>query len=192
MSTVAPTPQAQASRAKSVISEGGTFIRLYSDPPTLDPHLAGDTTSAGIIVEVFGGLATIDRDLKIAPDLAEDWEITDGGRTHTFHLRETATFHDGRKVTAQDVKWSIERAGDPATQAPTVDLFLGDIVGFKDKTKGIATDVSGVRVIDERTIQITADGPKAYFLAKLTYPTSFVLEKNNVTCLLYTSDAADE
>ena len=181
MTTVTPIPQVQASRAKSVISEGGTFIRLYSDPPTLDPHLAGDTTSAGIIVEVFGGLATIDRDLQIAPDLAEDWEITDGGRTHTFHLRETATFHDGRKVTAQDVKWSIERAGDPATQAPTVDLFLGDIVGFKDKTKGIATDVSGVRVIDERTIQITADGPKAYFLAKLTYPTSFVLDKNNVT-----------
>ncbi|PKB64133.1 MAG: hypothetical protein BZY80_03780 [SAR202 cluster bacterium Io17-Chloro-G2] len=176
VSTVVPTPGSQAAG-----TSGGTFIRLYGEPPTLDPHLAGDTTSAGIIVEVFGGLATIDKDLQIAPDLAEDWDISNGGRTYTFHLRENATFHDGRQVTAQDVKWSIERAGDPATQAPTVDLFLGDIVGFKDKAKSLASDVSGVRVIDDRTIEITADAPKAYFLAKLTYPTSFVLDKNNVT-----------
>jgi oligopeptide transport system substrate-binding protein len=181
VSTVVPTPEAQATGIDPAAIKGGTFIRLYSDPPTLDPHLAGDTTSAGIIVEVFGGLATIDKDLKIAPDLAEDWDVTNGGRTYTFHLRNNATFHDGRKVTAQDVKWSIERAGDPATQAPTVDLFLGDIVGFKDKANGIASDVSGVRVIDDQTIEITADAPKAYFLAKLTYPTSFVLDKNNVT-----------
>ena len=181
VSTVVPTPGAQAAAPDAAPITGGTFIRLYSDPPTLDPHLAGDTTSAGIIVEVFGGLATIDKDLQIAPDLAESWDISNGGRTYTFHLRENATFHDGRKVTAQDIKWSIERAGDPATQAPTVDLFLGDIVGFKDKLKGLASDVSGVRVIDDRTIEITADAPKAYFLAKLTYPTSFVLDKNNVT-----------
>lgn len=181
VSTVVPTPEAQAAAPDAAAITGGTFIRLYSDPPTLDPHLAGDTTSAGIIVEVFGGLATIDKDLKIAPDLAEDWDITNGGRTYTFHLRENATFHDGRQVTAQDVKWSMERAGDPATQAPTVDLFLGDIVGFKDKVKGLASDVRGVRVIDARTIEIEADAPKAYFLAKLTYPTSFVLDKNNVT-----------
>jgi oligopeptide transport system substrate-binding protein len=181
VSTLVPTPVVKEAAMDSAAIKGGTFIRLYSDPPTLDPHLAGDTTSAGIIVEVFGGLATIDKDLKIAPDLAEDWDITNGGRTYTFHLRENATFHDGRKVTAQDVKWSIERAGDPATQAPTVDLFLGDIVGFKDKANGLASDVSGVKVIDDRTIEITADAPKAYFLAKLTYPTSFVLDENNVT-----------
>lgn len=181
VSTVVPTPEAQATAPDAAPISGGTFTRLYSDPPTLDPHLAGDTTSAGIIVEVFGGLATIDKDLNIAPDLAEDWDVSNGGRTYTFRLRENATFHDGRQVTAEDVKWSIERAGDPATQAPTVDLFLGDIVGFKDKVNGIASDVSGVKIIDDRTIEITADAPKAYFLAKLTYPTSFVLDKNNVT-----------
>ena len=177
----APTPRSEAIPQASDVQQGGTFIRLWSDPPTLDPHLAGDTTSAGIIVEVFGGLATIDKDLMIEPDLAEDWDITDGGVTYTFHLRQNAKFHDGRPVTAQDIKWSIERAGDPATQAPTVDLFLGDIVGFKDKANGIASDVRGVQVIDALTVQITADAPKAYFLAKLTYPTSFVVDKNNVT-----------
>ena len=80
---------------------GATLYRLWSDPPTLDPHLAGDTTSAGIIVEVFGGLATIDKQLEIVPDLAENWEITGGGLTYTFNLRDDIQFHDGRAVTAE-------------------------------------------------------------------------------------------
>ena len=178
---VTPVPTPEPVRPSGDPISGGTLIRLWSDPPTLDPHLAGDTTSAGIIVEVFGGLATIDKELKIVPDLAEKWDITDGGRTYTFHLRDDIKFHDGRPVTAQDVKWSLERATDPALQAPTVDTFLGDIVGAKDKLNGLASEISGVKVINDRTITITADAPKAYFLAKLSYPTSFVLDKNNVT-----------
>ena len=177
----APTTEAVGGSLESEPARGGTLIRLWSDPPTLDPHLAGDTTSAGIIVEVFGGLATIDQDIKIVPDLAERWDITDGGRTYTFQLRDGIKFHDGRPVTAEDVKWSLERATDPATEAPTVDTFLGDIVGAKDKLKGLASEISGVKVVNDRTIVITADEPKPYFLAKLSYPTSFVLDKNNVT-----------
>ena len=179
--TAAPTPNAVESSLKHQPARGGTLVRLWSDPPTLDPHLAGDTTSAGIIVEVFGGLATIDQEIKIVPDLAEKWDITNGGRTYTFQLREGIKFHDGRPVNADDVKWSLERATDPATEAPTVDTFLGDIVGAKDKLNGLALEISGVKVINDRTIVITADEPKPYFLAKLSYPTSFVLDKNNVT-----------
>lgn len=179
--TPVPTPEPVVSGSSGDPVSGGTLIRLWSDPPTLDPHLAGDTTSAGIIVEVFGGLATIDKELKIVPDLAEKWDITGGGRIYTFRLRDNIKFHDGRPVTAQDVKWSLERATDPTLQAPTVDVFLGDIVGALDKLNGLATEISGVKVIDDRTISITADEPKPYVLAKLSYPTSFVLDKNNVT-----------
>ena len=113
--------------------EDATLIRLGTEPTTLDPHLTGDVYSAVVIVEVFGGLVTLDRNLEIAPDLAKDWEISNGGKTYTFHLREDAKFHDGRPVTAEDVKWSIERIADPETESPLVDVFLGDIVGFFDK-----------------------------------------------------------
>ena len=178
--TSAPAPEPTAMEQMSEPVSGATLYRLWSDPPTLDPHLAGDTTSAGIIVEVFGGLATIDKQLEIVPDLAENWEITGGGLTYTFNLRDDIQFHDGRAVTAEDVKWSMERATDPATEAPTVSVFLGDIVGVNDKLDGNASEISGVKVIDERTISVTADAPKAYILAKLSYPTSFVLDRNNV------------
>lgn len=159
---------------------GGTLIRLWSDPPTFDPHLTGDTTSAGIIIEVFGGLTTIDKELEIVPDLAEDWEVSNDGRTYTFKLRDNLKFHDGKEVTARDVKWSLERAADPATEAPTVDVFLGDIIGVTEKAEGRAREITGVQVIDDRTISITIDQPKAYFLAKMSYPTSFVLDQANV------------
>ena len=173
------TPSVDAA-AQAEYLEDAVFTRLGTDPTTLDPHLTGDVRSALIIVEVFGGLVTLDRNLEVAPDLAKDWEVSNDSRTYTFHLREDAKFQDGKPVTAQDVKWSIERVADPKTESPVVDVFLGDIVGFVDKFEGRATDVEGVRVIDDDTVSITIDAPKAYFLSKLTYPSAFVLDRNNV------------
>ena len=160
--------------------EGGRFVRLYVDPPTLDPHLTTDATSAQLIVEVFGGLVTIDKDLNVVADLAESWDISDDGRVYTFRMRPDAVFHDGKPVTAEDVRWSLERATDPLTESPNVDQYLGDIVGVDTKLDGDALEISGVRVIDERTIEITIDQPKSFFLAKLTYPTAFILDQVNV------------
>ena len=160
--------------------EGGRFVRLYVDPPTLDPHLTTDATSAQIIVEVFGGLVTIDKDLNVVPDLAESWDISNDGRVYTFRIRPDAVFHDGKPVTAEDVRWSLERATDPLTEAPNVDQYLGDIVGVDAKINGDALEISGVRVVNERTIEITIDGSKSFFLAKLTYPTAFILDKENI------------
>ena len=97
-----------------------------------------------------------------------------------FTCAPEARFHDGKAVTAQDVKWSLERVADPDTLSPVVDQYLSDIVGVSDKLSGAASEVSGVRVIDERTVALTVDAPKAYFLSKLTYPTSFVLDQANV------------
>ena len=156
------------------------LVHLYVDPPTLDPHLTTDATSARIIVEVFGGLVTIDPDLNIIPDLAESWDISNDGRVYTFHLRPEAKFHDGRPVTAHDVQWSLERVTNPLTESPVVDQYLGDIVGVKEKLAGDAPTISGVRFIDEHTIEFTIDEAKSYFLAKLTYPTGFVLDQDNV------------
>ena len=180
--TVAPDTAAQNSepRAPGSRIDGGALVRVFGDPPTLDPHLTTDATSATFIVEVFGGLVTIAPDLNIVGDIAESWDVSNDGLTYTFHLRENAKFHDGKPVTAQDFKWSLERATDPQTAAPVVDQYLGDIVGAKERLKGDASELAGVRVIDDHTLAITIDASKSYFLAKLTYPTAFVLDKANV------------
>ena len=160
--------------------QGGTLVRLFADPPTLDPHLMGDVTSSVIGGEVFGGLVTLSLDYQPVLDLAETCSISEDGLVYTFVLRENAKFHDGKAVTAHDIKWSIERATDPNTLSPTADTYLGDIVGAKDKLEGNATEVSGVRVVDDRTVEFTIDAAKSYFLAKLTYPTAYVVDREQV------------
>jgi len=183
--SVKGSSELQEKKDKSVVgsgakSSGGVFNMLWSDPPTLDPHLTSDTTSAGIIVEIFGGLVAFDTDLNLVPDLAESWEISSDAQTYTFKIRDEAVFHDGKNVTAADFKWSFERAAHPDTASPVAETYLSDIVGVKEVLEGVTTDITGVTVIDEKTLQIEIDAPKAYFLAKLTYPTAYVLDKDNV------------
>ena len=179
----APEPtatQAPASTPTPSKPVGGVFRRLWDDPPTLDPHLTSDTTSAAIVVEIFGGLITFGPNLELIGDIAERWDISEDGQIYTFYLRPEAKFHDGKPVTAQDFKWSLERAANPTTGSAVADTYLGDIIGAQDVLDGKATEISGVTVIDGHTLQITIDAPKAYFLAKMTYPTAFVLDRENV------------
>ncbi len=182
VASAAPSDEEEPESSSGQSQAGDTtrLVHLYVDPPTLDPHLTTDATSARIIVEVFGGLVTIDPDLNIVPDLAESWDISDDGRVYTFRLRPDAKFHDGKPVTAHDVVWSLERVTNPLTESPVADQYLGDIVGVKEKLAGDATEISGVRFIDEHTVEFTIDEAKSYFLAKLTYPTGFVLDQDNV------------
>ncbi|MDP2328993.1 MAG: peptide ABC transporter substrate-binding protein [Dehalococcoidia bacterium] len=152
-----------------------------SDPVTLDPHVAGDAGSAEYIVEIFSGLVTLTPDLEIVPDLAESFDVSPDGLTYTFTLRENAKFHTGRQVKAEDVKWSIERAASRQLSSPTALAYLGDIVGAREHFFGLSeAGIPGVEVVDERTVRITIDAPKPYFLAKLTYPTAFVVDRQQV------------
>ena len=97
--------------------QGGTLVRLFADPPTLStPTWPSDVTSSVIINEVFGGLVTLSLDYQpVLPTWRRAAPSAMTGLVYTFILRENAQFHDGRPVTAHDVKWSIERASDPET-----------------------------------------------------------------------------
>jgi oligopeptide transport system substrate-binding protein len=156
-------------------------LRLRGDDPLfLDPAVAQDAGSALYIVEIFSGLERLDKDLKIQPDLAESYELSPDGLTYTFHLNKKATFQDGRPVSADDVKYSFERALNPDTGSVTAENFLGDIVGAKDVSRGRATAISGLKVVDDTTVAITLDAPKPYFLYKLTYPTAFLVDQRQI------------
>ena len=161
-----------ASQADSLFQLGGHIL-------TLDPALYRGAPD-GIPGAIFSGLVVLDRDLNVAPDLAEDWDVTGGGAVYTFYLRPDAVFHDGRQVTAHDFKYSWERAADPATESPTARTYLGDIVGVKEKLDGEVTELAGVEVLDDLTLQVTIDAPKPYFIQKLVYPTAYVVDRYNV------------
>ncbi len=174
-------------------SSGDTLRISGPEPITLDPHIAQDASSAVYIVEMFGGLLTLDTQLNVQPDLASEIPTVenggkivnaDGTATYTFHLRANVTFQDRKPVTADIVKCSLERAADPATQSLVSEFFLGDIVGVKDVVDGKTNDISGVRVVDPSTVAITVQSDVSSFLYKLTYPTAFIVDPSQVggTC----------
>ncbi|MFC1592784.1 peptide ABC transporter substrate-binding protein [Candidatus Omnitrophota bacterium] len=159
----------------------GAALNLYGvDPLTLDPAVSGEMTSHNYVMQLFGGLLRLGDDLETAPDIARSWQLSNDGRTYTFYLRQDVMFHNGRQVKAEDFKYSWERACDPSTGSRTAATYLGDIVGVKEVLAGKSREISGARVIDDFTLDVTIDAPKSYFLSKLTYPTSFVVDRANV------------
>jgi oligopeptide transport system substrate-binding protein len=161
------------------ISRQRALFLASGQPSTLDPAQTHGS-AYGWIGAIFSGLVMLDEGLQVVPDLAERWDVSSDGTVYTFYLQRNAYFHDGKPVTAQDVKFSWERAADPDTDSDTVETYLGDIVGVVDRHRGEADEISGVEVVDDYTLQVTIDEPKPYFLAKLTYPTSFVVDEENV------------
>ncbi|MEJ2738567.1 MAG: peptide ABC transporter substrate-binding protein [Dehalococcoidia bacterium] len=159
----------------------GDALNLWdAGPITLDPAISSELSSHMYIMQIFSGLVRLDEKLKVQPDIAEKWNVSDDGKSYTFFLRDDVRFHNGKALSAADVKYSLERACQPATGSNTAATYLGDIVGVPDVLTGKVTEISGVQVIDDSTIMITIDAPKAYFLSKLAYPTAFVVDKSNV------------
>lgn len=162
--------QAEAPATQNVLR-----YALTSEPTTFDPALVRDGPTIDLLFQVFEGLVQWDENNRLQPNLAESWEVSEDGRVYTFRLKRGVKFHNGREVTAEDFKYSIERACDPELASPVSATYLNDIVGALDKLERRADEVKGVEVVDRYTLRITIDHPKAYFLAKLTYPTAYVV-----------------
>jgi len=176
LSLSAPDPasawQADVPLDQALVLEGGES----TNPRDYDPA----TTFGSGDKLVFSGLVSFDPHLNLTPDLAEKWEVSPDGMTYTFHLRQNSKFHNGKPVTAQDVIYSWERAASPALASDTVLTYLGDIIGVRQMASGQAEHVTGLTALDEHTLQVTIDAPKPYFLLKLTFPTAFVVDRENV------------
>ena len=160
---------------------GGTLHLYGANPYTLDPAVSSDLNSSSYILQIFNGLLRLGDDLEPEGDIAVSWDKSQDQTVYTFHLRQDVVFHDGRKLTAADVKYSWERACNPATGSQVAGTYLGDIVGAKDVISGKAKEISGVKALDDYTLQVTIDAPKSYFLSRLTYPTAMVVDRNNVS-----------
>jgi peptide/nickel transport system substrate-binding protein/oligopeptide transport system substrate-binding protein len=122
----------------------------------------------------------------LVPDLAAAAPtISADGLTYTFTLRANAVFHDGKAIDAAAVKYSLERATDPAlagrggARLPGA-TYLIDILGAPEKLAGQAGELRGVRVADARTIELRLDAPKAYFLMKISHPSTSIVDEANV------------
>ena len=147
------------------IKQGGAMTVTYKDDvSTLDPAIGYDWQNWSMIKSLFDGLmdyapGTTD----LVPDLAASYTLSDDGLTYTFTLRDGVTFHNGRPLTAEDIAYSINRVVRPETQSPGAGFF-SMIEGFDAVSSGAAQELTGIRVLDERTIEFKLSAPNATFL----------------------------
>ena len=147
---------------------------------SLDPAEPVNTASNTVIGLVFSGLIRLDEHLEVQPDGAERWTVSDDGLVYTFFLRDDLRFADGTAVTANDFKYSINRALAPETASYGAPFQLGEIAGALDVVEGRATMASGVQVLDQHVLEIRLHKPQAHFLAQLAYPYTFVVPQSLV------------
>jgi len=159
---------------------GGAIRLAGALPPTLDPALVQDATSAEYIVHLYSGLVRLNAYLTVVPDLASWWEIDDSGRTYTFYLRDDIVFANGRDITSEDIVYSIERACSPEMASPVALSYLSDIIGVQDYARGETDHIAGLKAVSDDIVEMTIDAPKAYFLARLSYPVSYVVDREQV------------
>jgi|DewCreStandDraft_4_1066084.scaffolds.fasta_scaffold13331_2 peptide/nickel transport system substrate-binding protein len=93
------------------------------EPSTLNPVLASDSASHDIIGLVFNGLVKFDKDLNLIGDLAEKWDILEGGKIIVFYLKKGVKWHDGVEFTARDVKFTYDSFMNPMTKTAYRSLF---------------------------------------------------------------------
>jgi peptide/nickel transport system substrate-binding protein len=174
---LAAAPLAMADAPKQ---GGAATVTFNNDLTTLDPQVGYDWQNWSVIKSIFDGLMDYKPGTtELEPDLAESYTVSDDGLTYTFTLREGVKFHNGRAMTSADVKYSFERAVNPATQSPGGGYF-GMIAGFDDVMGGKATTLSGIETPDDKTVIFKLTRPDATFLHLMAINFGFVVPKEEV------------
>ncbi len=154
-------------------------ITSLSDLNTFDPHVGYDTVTWAVMPLVYRGLVGLDVNNEPEPELAESWTISEDGLVYTFTLREGVQFSNGRALTAEDVKYSFTRLLDPATASPTAYMF-DMIEGAAEYVAGEAEEISGIRVIDDRTVEFTFARPEWTLMSRFALPPGLIVPREQV------------
>lgn len=150
-------------------------LLITSEPPSLHPQLASDTTSGAILENAFEGLTTMKNGEPVL-GAAEDYIVSDDLLTYTFKLRD-AQWSNGEKVTAEDFAYAWLWALNPEN-ASEYSTILYPIKGAEayNNAKASAEDVA-INVIDEKTLEVTLEAPTPYFLELTAFKTFFPIHK---------------
>ena len=157
-------------------------LRLQGwDPVTLDPTMAMDTTSGGVIQQLFSGLVTLNAELDVVPEVAQSWEVLESGERYVFHLRDDMHWSDGHPVTAEDFTYAWGRVLNPVIESPNAS-YLYDIRGARAYHRGELSDPSqlGVQALDPVTLLVALERPTSYFPQLLTQAPAFPVPRKVV------------
>jgi oligopeptide transport system substrate-binding protein len=145
-----------------------------AEPPSLDPGLATDTTSSNVLLAIMDPLVKLNPQTNEAePSLAESWDISEDGKTVTFHLRNDGKWTNGDPVTAGDFVYSWKRTLSPELAADYAYQLYG-IVGAAEynsctkKCDALAAKV-GVEAPDDTTLVVHLTSPQPWFIQQVSH-----------------------
>lgn len=134
--------------------EGGSIrVGISQDLDSLDPHKAVAAGTKEVLFNIFEGLVKPDSDGNLVEAIAEKYEISEDAKVYTFTLRDGVKFHNGNAVTAEDVKYSIDRCADTSNGEPLVSAY---------------SIVESVNVLDDHHVEVVLSEPNTEFLAYMT------------------------
>jgi peptide/nickel transport system substrate-binding protein len=143
----------QRSAGPDLPPDNRLVVALESAPINLDPRVGTDQASSRVFEVMLNGLVTKDTRGNLLPDLAESWEILDGGERYRFHLRPGVRFHDGRELSSADVIWTFQSILD------------GTVVSPK---RGAFQRLERVEAVDDLTVDFVMSEPFGAMLVNLT------------------------
>jgi len=184
----------ETTEAKGGVFYGGVFrMNELEDFKNLYPLAVVDVISQRVVNQVYEGLVKLSQaDLSIVPALAYRWETNPDVSVWTFHLRKGVKFHDdacfadgkGREMTATDVQYCFTKLCESSPNNNTYDIT------FKDRVKGAAEyfestkagkplegGVSGLKVLNDSTLEVTLTSPFSGFLNILAHPGCYIYPK---------------
>lgn len=153
---------------------------IKSDIQTIDMHKTSNNYM--VPLNVFDRLVEVevkDGKSEIVPSLAKSWDISEDGKTYILHLMEGVKFHNGEDFKADDVVYSLNRI--VTVQGAVNSGFVSQIEGFDELANGVATELSGVKAIDDYTIEIKLKEPYAGFMASLAAAPVSILDEKTTT-----------
>jgi oligopeptide transport system substrate-binding protein len=151
-----------------------------AEPETLDPAKSTGVTESNIQYEIFEGLTTYSPDGQVVPGVAEKWEVSDDGKTYTFHLRDSK-WSNGDPVTAEDFVYAWRRVLDPATASDYAPIF--DVIANAEQIrKGEEKDLTklGIAATDPKTFTVSLAKSAPYFLGLVRHSSFLPVHKATV------------
>ncbi|NTU88631.1 MAG: ABC transporter substrate-binding protein [Actinobacteria bacterium] len=145
-----------------------------NNPSCIEPYNCQDAEGAQVCTMLFDSLTRYDyREKKLISSAAESWSSNEDASVFTFDLVPGAIFHNGDSVTAADFKFAWERLCDPntnLTDPSVVSYLLSMVQGYSEFVAETAEEITGIKVLDEYTLQVTLIAPYVNFPFLTSHP----------------------
>jgi peptide/nickel transport system substrate-binding protein len=159
--TEPPAAQPTETTPPETMAREGTFRVAMQPLVQIDPALISSDPEVFFANHVYDYLVDVTPQNTIAPRLATDWKVSDDGLTYVFTLADGVTFHDGSRLTADDVVWTFNRLKDPSLGSPTADLYA---------------NIKSIEATGDLEVTFTLENPNPFFLYDLSDNHALVLK----------------